>query len=268
MAFLSACAQPPPAGFTISGRPLAVDDVAALEIIAQHRNRARQSQALRGLARVALEGPDFKLNRPQRIAIARPSKLRFEVLGLFDVLAAMLVSDGREFAYFDAGTGEITRGPVTPELLWDLVQLDLEPDEVVGLLLGLPMPSSAMAVSGVWREPDAGLTVAFSEVSESAIGTAPNGEYDAGVEIFRFDATGLLREMRSMDPGWKTRYSASYDAYEDSGGADSPRLFPMRITLHSPRVDTLARFEWKRVMLTEELPDRLFEIPGAAGSGG
>ena len=60
-------------------------------------SRAGRRGALRGAARVALEGPAFRLNRPQRIAIARPGKLRFEVLGLFDVLAAMLVSDGQDF---------------------------------------------------------------------------------------------------------------------------------------------------------------------------
>jgi hypothetical protein len=252
------------------------------------------------------------MNRPQRIAIARPGRLRFEVLGLFDVLAAMLVSDGREFGFFDASSGEVTRGPMTPDLLWQLAQLDLEADEVVDLLLATPLPSQDMGLAGIWLDPDAGLTFAYSRIASpgdgvegtlcagpasdgsegSEICTGSIADLDLGAEIFRFDANGLLREVRSVDPGWITRYRASFEDYVDVGsdgfgsagrgtaqakadgvgGTQSMHLFPMRITVHSPRVEALARFEWKRIMLADELPDRLFRLPeieaGGTASGG
>jgi hypothetical protein len=312
LAFVTACPKPPPSDAFPSGQPLAIDDARALEIAADHRERTKRSQALRGSARVVLEGPDFKLNRPQRIAIARPGKLRFEVLGLFDVLAAMLVSDGREFGFFDASTGEVTRGLMTADLLWHLAQLDLEAEEVVDLLLATPTPSEEMGLAGIWLDADAGITFAYSRIGasggvvdgtrcpgvwlddsdEGGACTASVGDLGRGAEIFRFDAHGLLREMRSVDPGWVTRYRASFEDYaeigtgerrnSDAGSTESPsggleraqamHLFPMRITVHSPRVEALARFEWKRIMLTDELPDRLFTLPrveaGATASGG
>ena len=312
LAFATACPKPPPSDTFPTGEPLAVDDARALAVAAEHRDRIRHTRALRGSARVVLEGPDFKLNRPQRIAIARPGKLRFEILGLFDVLAAMLVSDGREFGFFDGSTGEVTRGPMTPDLLWQLAQLDLEANEVVDLLLATPMPSQDMGLAVIWLDRDAGLTFAFTRIGSPVDGeegapcaglstdgsqggkncTGSVADLDLGAEIFRFDAHGLLREVRSVDPGWITRYRASFEDYvdlgdvgfgsagagnarektDDSEGARSMHLFPMRITVHSPRVEALARFEWKRIMLADDLPDRLFRLPdieaGGAAAGG
>ncbi|HKK51160.1 MAG TPA: hypothetical protein VKA74_06215, partial [Myxococcota bacterium] len=63
------------------------------------------------------------------------------MLGLFDQLAGLLVTDGRRFGYFDASQGAVTRGRMTPRLLWDLARIDLEAHEVVELLLGVPTPS-------------------------------------------------------------------------------------------------------------------------------
>ncbi len=244
--------------------------------------------ALRGSARVALEGPDFKLNRPQRIAIARPGRLRFEILGLFDVMAALLVTDGREFGFYEASTGEITRGRVTRALLFELAGLDLEPTEVVELLLAAPLPSNTLARAGVWLEPDEGITVAYAPPGQDADPGCRRAEADPeavgspseppcvgspedlarGGEIFRFDAEGLLREMRSMSPGYVTRYRASFERYEELPDHQRSRRFPMRVTVDSPALESVARFDWKRVLLEEELPGGIFTIPDLPGTGG
>jgi hypothetical protein len=280
------CPRPIPVEALPTGTPLAIDDERAVRAVAGQLARVGRSGALRGSARVLLEGPDFKLNRPQRIAIARPGRLRFEVLGLFDTLVAMLVTDGRVFGFFDAASGEITRGIMTSELLWDLAKLDLDPDEVVDLLLAAPTPSRDLIPAGVWLEPDGGLTLAYAMLDEEsealchAGGRSNPGEESedrcrassedlaAGGEIFRFDAEGLLREMRSIEPGWETRFLAFFDEYEDLAEVGLEERYPMRITVRSPRLDSMARFEWKRVMLSQELPDRLFRIVETAGSGG
>ena len=157
-----ACPRPLPVESLFLGTPLAIDDRRASEVVAEHRDRVALGRALRGSARVSLEGPGFRLNRPQRIAVAQPGKLRFEILGLFDVLAAMLVSDGMEFGFYEASTGDITRGPMTPTLLWELANVDLRAPEIVDLLLAAPVPSPDLARAGVWLEDDAGLTIAYA----------------------------------------------------------------------------------------------------------
>lgn len=288
--FTAGCPKPQIPTDYVSGQPLALDDPLAAEFVANYRARIDQGRALRGAARVVISRPDFKMNRPQRIAIAYPAKLRFEVLGLFDVLAAMLVSDGESFGFYDASTGEITRGVGTSDLLWDLAGLDLDPEQVVALLLASPAPSPTLVLAGAWRDPDQGITVAYApfeargdrscegsgdDPSSPGVSTclASVEDLDAGGEIFRFDAEGLLREMRSLGSGWITRYSATFENY-GAAGVSGPsrstdmRPYPMRITIHSPAAEALARFEWKRVMLADELPDRHFVIPAENGRGG
>jgi len=65
LVLLSACTRPMPPVFTVTGRPLALDDTTALALVERYRLRAQSSHALRGLARVTLEGSEIKLNRPQ-----------------------------------------------------------------------------------------------------------------------------------------------------------------------------------------------------------
>jgi len=238
------------------GRPLPLDDPAALRVMEAHRARVAQGSALTGLARVALDGPGFKLNRPQRIAVERPRRLRFEVLGLFDVLAGLLVSDGVEYGYYEALTGRVDRGLVTQDLLWELARLDLDPDEVVDLLLAAPVPRRDRAVVGAWREPDFGITLAYA--------TPGSGS----TVYFRFDPAGELRELRAVEPGRVTRVKASFEAYGPVEGGTAGRRFPMRIRLESPKVEATALFEWKRIMLADALPDRFFAIPALEDFGG
>ena len=148
LVLVTACTKPPISEPWTTGRAIALDDPRALRALEAHLERRSQGQALSGTARVVLEGPDFKLNRPQRIAIAAPDKIRFEVLGLFDVLAALLVGDGERFGFFEASTGRVTRGPMTSAFLWEWARLDLNPEAAVDLLLATPAPTQTMTLTG------------------------------------------------------------------------------------------------------------------------
>jgi hypothetical protein len=252
---------------------LPLEDPKGRALLDEHLERADRRLALQGSARVLLDGPDFKLNRPQRIAVARPDRLRFEVLGLFDVLAALLVTDGDEFAFFDAATGDITRGAVTPDLLWELARLDLDPDEVVNLLLAAPKPSQGLEVVGLWRRAEGGLTYAFAteeaRCSGSRLGRCgPSGidldrVFDRGLEVFEFDGTGRLESMESIGFDRRTRFRAAFEAYGGEVDGSQGVAFPMAMTVESPQVGATARFEWKRVALSSSLPERVFALPEA-----
>jgi hypothetical protein len=230
---------------------------------------------LRGSARVLLEGPDFKLNRPQRILVERPARVRFEVIGLFDQLVAMLATNGRIFGFYDASDGSVSRGLVTPTLLWDLAKIDLDIHEIVGLLLGAPIPSFGLARAGVWLEPDGGLVMVFAwprvepdvncrehpirSLLDSRCFTSFEALGDGG-EMFLFDVDGRLAEVRGLDPGGSIRFRATFEDYRSLDGEAGGVDFPNRVTIRSPEVESLARFVWKQVMLADELPDRLFMI--------
>jgi hypothetical protein len=267
----------PPVDFEtkLSGTLLANDDARAERVLRAYLELSNARTAMRGSARVALEGPDFKLNRPQRILVERPARLRFEIVGLFDQIAAMLAVKGGEFGFFDASTGQVSHGRVTSSLLWDLAKIDLEIPEVVELLLGVPRPSPGLSRASNWLEVDGRIVLVFAWTDrERPAVCADAGDlkfFDPGCfvstdtlalggELFYFDVAGRLVELRSLDSGGVIRYRVTFEDYQAVANGDSNFEFPNRTTIHSPGANSVARFDWKRVMFAEQLSDRFFEI--------
>jgi hypothetical protein len=273
---VAGCRTSPPIDLQLAGTVLPIDDARAEFVLRNYLELVEARSALRGSARVLLEGPDFKLNRPQRILVERPARIRFEVIGLFDQLAAILATDGRRFDFYEASDGRVLRGRVTPALLWELAQIDLDIPEVVGLLLGAPRPSSGLARAAVWLQPDGGLVLVFAwpgnasdlKCTEDPAVSLLDADcfvsvdaLDAGGEMFLFDVDGRLAEVRGLDPGGVIRFRATFEDYEPLDEDAGEVVFPNRVTIRSPGAESLARFDWKRVMLSDELSDRFFMIP-------
>ncbi len=269
-----ACAGPPaPIEVMPSGEPLALDDARVRATLDAYQRQGASRRGLQGRARVALDGPDFKLSRPQRIAVERPDRLRFEILAPFDQIAAILATDGEHFDFVDAGVGEVQRGRVTPTLLWDLTKIDLDPEELVGLLLAAPEPAPGTRLAGAWIDPMGDLALAF------AWSTAGSDAFVAeGGQVLVFDAGGVLVVVRAVEPGGGLRYRARFEehgALDASGVVGAPSvagedargvIFPKRVTLESPGIGASARFVWTRVLLADELPDQLFRLPAPIGA--
>ena len=265
------------------GQPLSLEDERVARVLERHAEEAKQRSGLTGSARVALEGPDFKLNRPQRIALARPGKLRFEILALFDQLAALLVTDGVEYGFYEAASGQVSQGRVSSALLWNLTKIDLSSEELVGLLLAIPRPEDGSLRAGAWLEPEGRLAIAFSwpeeEVAADCVAEDPLARaiasrcvasdralLERGGQLFFFDPSDRLAEVRGLDPGGVIRYRVQFAEYETIGAADGPR-FPKRVTLESPANASQARFQWKRVRFVPELADEVFRLPAAMRAG-
>jgi len=287
---VAGCRSFPRAGVTLPGVPLAIDDARAEQVLAAHLARVDARTGLRGSARVALRGPDFKLNRPQRVVVERPARLRFEVVGLFDQLAAVLVTDGEVFGFYDASTGEILRGAVSPDLLWDLARIDLAPAEAVGLLLGAPAPGAGLARAAVWLEDGTRIALGFAAPGPRAADVCRTDDrralvdpvcflapaaLEAGGEIFVFDEAGRLVELRALGPQGAVRHVARFEAFEATGSvadegedaqASASEAFAHRVTIRSPEVGAEARFDWKRVMFDGPISDRFFVLPDPRGA--
>jgi hypothetical protein len=264
-----ACARLPaePEGLPL-GDPLPGDDPRVTAALEAHRHAVTTRRALRGTARVMLEGPDFRLNRPQRLALERPARLRFEILAPFDQVAAILTTDGDHFEFYDAAEGGVQRGRVTASLLWDLAKIDLDPDELVGILMAAPALAPELIFAGAWLDPSGHVQLAFAG---SAGGMAALRR--TGGRVVIFDAESRLAEFRAIEPGGGLRYRARFEDPRSmgSGGGFGPpgparsgapaTVFPKRITLDSPRVGASARFVWSRVIFEQRLSDRIFRLP-------
>ena len=239
-------------------RPLAAADPRPVRLLAGLEASGLDRSALRARAQVAIRAPDLTLRRPQRLAVARPGRLRFEVLGLFGQLAALLVVDGDRYQLYEPGAGQLREGTASSALLWQVARVDLEPSEAVDLLLGVPRPRPGLRVSRPRVRGDG--QVAFERVD--ARGRLREG--------FVFDAQGRLAEMTRWAADGRAVWQASFSRYQPIAAPDgSSRQFAFEVALHFPRVEGSATLDYQRAELVGELPGSLFrlKLPATGSSG-
>ena len=237
------------------GVPLSEADPRPHHLLEGLSAQAPMRKALQGAARLSIDAKDLSFNRPQRMAVEKPGRLRVEVLGLFDQVAALVVTRDRSFQFFDARTGRIEEGPVDPEILWRVARIDLSPEEAVGLILGSPSGQKAFRVAEAMAFPDG--RIAFSRVDSQGI---PR-------ERYVFDEVGRLVEIQRVSESggliWRARYS-DFRTVERSGGETISFAFDVRLDF--PRVEAQAKLAFRQVRLPDTLPDALFELPRRSGT--
>jgi hypothetical protein len=220
----------------IDPRPAAL--ITALEQTAAARS------SLQGALHLSLDAPDLHFRRPQRLALRRPADLRVEILGLFGQIAAVLVTDGTTYQTFDASRGSIESGDVTPDLLWRIARVALQPREAVDLLLGAPRPSAEAFFAGAYSEPGGGVSLEFRD------------EQGRLRERFGFDVEGQLRDFIRFAHNGAVAWRASFNDYRDVSG--SPFAFELR--LNFPELDARASLKFDHAALDPELGDELFAL--------
>ncbi len=231
------------------GDRLGVAELQPARLLAGLAERASEIRALRGRARVEILAPDLKVRRPQRLAVARPGRLRVEVLGLFGQVAALLVANEGVYQLYEPGQAQLQEGLVSASLLWRVARVDLEPGEAVDLLLGSPLPGPGLRLGEAHAREDGG--VAFDR----------RDELGAVRERYVFDAEGRLREMERLDAGnvrlWKARFDDYRKVSQDAGPEQS---FAFELRLDFPRVGGRATLDFQQVALAAQLPDELFRL--------
>jgi len=251
---LSACRTPPAPGV-----PLPDTDPRPAALLEAWAERTAGRVALRALADLDLDAPDLSFDRPQRLAVARPARLRVEVLGLFDQIAAVVVTDGDTYQVYDARSGQLEEGAVGAHLLWRVARVDLEPAEAVDLVLGMPRPGAALDAGDAQIFEDG--AIAFSRVDGHGVVR----------EQYRFDGAGRLAETARFDAAgallWRARFSDYRAVVGPLGGEEE---FAFEIDLAFPRVEARARLDFAQVVLVDALPDALFalKLPGRTGRAG
>ncbi len=239
----------------LPGVVLPADDPRPFRLLEGLHRSVMTRSALRASARLSLAAPDLRFNRPQRLAVARPARLRVEILGLFNQIGAVLVTDGESYRIYNADRLEIEEGLVSAGLLWRVARIDLGPVEAVDLLLGAPVPRPGLSLGEARILEDGG--VHFDRRDERGM----------AIERFAFDAEGRLRRFESLDASAELVWRADFDDYRTLPGRDGAKEpFAFEISLHFPRVGAKAKITFKSVSLARDLPDEIFvlELPGQA----
>jgi outer membrane lipoprotein-sorting protein len=113
--------------------------------------RARWSgfSDLRALADVQLERFGRRQQFPGVLVLRSPNSLRFEALSPFGPpLLIATVHEGQILAY-DATSHTATVGPATADTAARLFWLPIEPEDLVGLLAGIPVPPKDLRVAEI-----------------------------------------------------------------------------------------------------------------------
>ncbi|MBW2370934.1 MAG: DUF4292 domain-containing protein [Deltaproteobacteria bacterium] len=231
--------------------PLAIDDPRPARLLASLESRSARLNAVRGMARLAVDGPEGSIRSKQVLVAARPARLRVEILGFLSQTQALLVTDGTTFAFFDAREHRYEEAPLRPGLLWEVAGIDLEPGEAVRVLLGAPQLET-LRPSGAALLPDGGLQVILVD---------PSGRARRALE---FDADGRLRRLAAWEADGVAAFDVRYDDLEPVG--ETP--FAHRIDIAFPATGVKARIDLSQVALNPELAPSVFELQRPAASGG
>ncbi len=216
---------------------------------------AVERQALRGRARIDVESDSGRvLSGRQVIVVERPTRLRVEVLGLFDQALAVLTTDGDHFELFRTADLSFEQGPLRPELLWEEARIALSPEEAIGLLLGAPLPSPGLVPVRAEATPDGTVRVSLA---------APGGPERRRLG---FDPQGRLRRVEVLSDDGDLEWEAAFGDYEPVGGVS----FAHAISLYVAQGKTRAEIRLRDVELNPQLPAGIWSVrpPRSAAFGG
>jgi hypothetical protein len=224
--------------------PLPGDDARPEACLAALVAAASARVSLRGVARVALSGPDGESRSRQILVVARPARLRVEVQGLLGQLVAVLVSDGARFALFRAGEDALEEGEIRPALLYEVAGLPLRPEEAVDALLGVPELGAPTRLG-----PAAALSNGFVRLDllDAAGGASRRLECDAETR---------LRRLEVRAPDGALAWQARYDDHRPVAGTS----FPHEIELDFPAAEARAKVAFQWLELNPELPPGIFTL--------
>ncbi len=225
------------------GPLLPAEDTRPVRFLDALLERSRERHGLRGVADLALDGPEGSARAKQIVLLERPARLRVEVLGFLSQSVAVLTTDGARFRLFRAGERSIEEGEVRPSLLWEVAGIALRPDVAVRVLLGTPaLPDGARPLPPR-ATPDGGVRLAFAD--------------EGLVVAFEFGGDGALRRWRIEEQSQeRALIEAEYSAYEVVAGTE----FAHQIELSDHQNGTRARVHFAEVELNPDLPPEVFVL--------
>lgn len=169
-------------------------------VLAQRREHVR---SLRALAHIRYRDPEGSNSSREAIAVARPDRLRVEVLSLFGSVFVLVADDGALTAYARQ-ENTVYHGHASPENLWRYVRLTLPVHDLVDLVLGTPPPRQAEESRVSFDAPSGSIRLR----QDSARGTQ--------VVWFSLAALPLSAEEQGADG--QTQWRATFGDYEDQDG--------------------------------------------------
>ncbi|MFI5395700.1 MAG: lipoprotein insertase outer membrane protein LolB [Candidatus Binatia bacterium] len=225
--------------------PSALPAAAQLEAVLTTRREAVRS--LRALAQVHYRDPEESNSSREAIVVARPDRLRVEVMSLFGAVFVLTADDGALTAYARQ-ENTVYRGQASPENLWRYVRLSLPVNELVDIVLGTP-PVRQRQRAQVSFDAQAGAVRLWQDLAHGAL-----------IVWFSESELPMAAEERGADgqPEWH----ATFGEYEEQNG------FPVatRIGLELPMWHRWLEMKLEDVDLNPALDGSVFALQTPPGS--
>lgn len=237
LCFTAACGARRPT--TQFRAPESLPEVAQLDAALQSRRDA--VHGIRALARLRYRDAEAANTSREAIAVARPDRLRVEVLSLFGAVFVLTTDNGR-FTAYARREETMYRGEASPENMWSYARIGLPVIDLVDIILGTPPRRSADWAQVSW-DPERGwveLTQEFSNGAEQVVWFL--GHLPAAAEF--------------RDPYGEVQWHATFGGYETHDEV----LIATRIRLEVPARDRSVEIELNDVDVNPSLDDSTFSL--------
>ena len=181
--------------------------------------RRASLRSLRALARIRYREADDSTSSREALVVARPDRLRIEVLSVFGSMFVLTADNGRLTAYARQ-ENTVYRGQASAQNLWRYARVALPVNDLVDLVLGTP-PARHAQRTYVSFDRDTGRVGLWQDL-------------DAGAQLAWFSDTGLPLAAEESDANGRPKWRATFSEYQSHGALP----VSTHITLDVPR--------WKR----------------------
>ena len=219
----------------------------AAELVAALAKRRDTVHSLRALARIRYHDPQGSNSSREGIIVARPDRLRVEVLSLFGSVFVLGTDHGLLTAYARQ-EDTVYRGHASPENLWRYVRLDLPVSDLVDLLLGTPPPRQTSEAE-VSFDPRTG----WIELAQQRA---------HGAQLVWFSPAALPLRIEEQDADRRTLWRATFDNYESQNGV----AVATRIALEVPAWHRSLDVALEDIDLNPSLDAAVFAVQAPPGS--
>lgn len=212
-------------------------------LLSERRNALR---GLRAVARMHYRHPDGSNSSREAIAVARPDRMRVEVLSLFGAVFVLTARDGR-FAAYARQENTVYQGTASPENMWRYARVGLPVVDLVDLVLGTP-PQRTEVWSHVSFDEESG----WVQLSQ---------ELEAGIQAVWLDGS-LPQAAEYRDEFGDVQWRALFSDYRMLAGVP----VATRIRLEVPDAEHSVEIALSDVDINPDLDGAIFTVDIPAGS--
>ena len=211
--------------------------------------REKSLDSMQTTAVMEYTGIDQKVVKAkEQLVVKRPNSLRVEAMSPFGV-ALLLAAQGSELAIYEPSENRFMRGAANAETLYRFARIPMEPNDAVGLLMGLAPREFAISKPADSVSNDNGMMV------------AAYGRAETGVRQLGF-SDGNLALVRDTGAGGRVRYEVRYSDYHDIGGVQ----FPYVVDADFPAAQSHVKLRYLRPIINGAVPESAFVLTPAPGA--